>query len=571
MPTIDVAIDAWLEPALDCVEGVDLVEPMVVAPDPGPGDPDAEPIVWAEPAFGPRVQAMLCRTVTHEIVGELRTAVVDDWEEDVDEPPGASVTASSWDPLWSQVAAHTASHRGRPIYDWDPKGHELLIGLDGNPEWTGVFRQPLDIGGDRVALPARGPEILLAERTLGLVEQTDWLAGWGDFERYPVGTVPPGLVLVPKPGHTMTATIVLDAVRGRHCLQLTGAGWARTPKVALPGQDSVGRTAGVSAFAKTPTGVAAGTPIVATYTQRADALVPSNRDYTLFNVGSTPDPDGRWSKDPIGSKARMSTDAINHWTWGELRSFDDHPTRYDLVRLTEGVLTGFLTSKTYDHYVALLIEAMQYGEGGAPWGMTSRIESHATGSIEMSWGHTAHHTGSEAMAMVTDVDGGAAWTVNPAWVARIMAERGQRRTDVLLGPDQVLECRWAQDPGAEVDDYIADTGRGSGSTLVTSTWSAPFEADRHRITSIVRPPVDRSLNAIDAWTRRHGPVAHRRQVTCELDVRWRYGRGIACGDTVPVALVDGLLGHWITPMRVVKRRMRPREGIVTLTMGNADA
>lgn len=570
MPTIAPAVEASIVPAFTIAEADDIAETFPVAADAAPGDQAAPttPTTIAV-ASAPRVQAVLQRTVTHEPIGELRSAVIDWWEEDVSEPGSASVEASSWDPLWGQAAAHTTTCRGRDVYDWDPKGLELCIGVDGVADWVGVFRQPLDVGGGRVQLPARTPEILLSERTLGLVEATDHLAGWGDFERYPVGSTPPGLTFHPKPGHTMTAVVVADAVRGRHCLEVTGDGWVRTPKVALPGAELTGRTAGVSAFVKAPTGITSGTPVVGTWCQRGDSLVPSNGDYSLQHYGGAPDPDGRWSDDPVSSKARMTMDAITHWTWGELRGFDGHPVRYDLVRLTQQELTGFVARTTYDRYVRLLVDALQHGPGGSSWGMTTRIESAATGSAAMSWGHTAHHTGTEAMAMVTDVDGGAEWWVSPAWVARIAARRGQVRDDVVFGPDQVLEMRFAVDP-VEVDDFVADTGRGSSSTQVMSTYSTPVVAGRHRITKIVRPP-DGPLNAVDAWTARYGPVNARRQVTCEIDVRWSYGRHVACGDVVPVVVVDGLLAHWLTPMRVVKRRMRPRDGLVTFTMGNTDA
>lgn len=569
MPTIAPAVEAPIVPALVFGEADDLYEVVPVTPEPVAGA-QAVPGTPATitPASAPRVQVLLHRTVTHEPIGELRTADVDWWEEDVEEPGSASIDASSWDPMWELAAAHTSWYRGRPVYDWDPKGLEVSIGVDGLADWAGVFRQPLDVGGDRVRLPARGPEILLHERTLGRVEPEDHFDDWGDFERYPVGSTPPGLVLVPDPGHTMTATIVADAVRGRHCLEVTGKGWVRTPRVSLPGAALTGRTAAVSTFTKQPEGLTAGTPVVLTYVQRSDSLVPSNRDYTLLNAGTAPDPDGRWSDDPVVSKGRMTMADIDHLVWGELRGFDGRSVRYDLVRCTQQVLTGFVSAKTFDHYVALLLTELQHGDGGSQWGITSRIESHATGSAAMSWGHTAHHTGAEAMAMVTDVAGGAEWCVNPAWVARIMGVRGGERTDVLLGPDQVVEARFAVDPGAEVDDYVADTGRGSGAYLVASTWSAPVVAGRHRVTRIVRPP-DGDFNAVDRWTAHHGPIANRRQRTAEVDVRWDYGRGIACGDVVPVALVDGKLGWW-GRARIVKRRMRPREGLVTFTIGEAD-
>ena len=569
MPYLVPAIITLAEPALLRIDALDLIEPIEVPPDPGPGDPATPPTDYVPSRRGLRVQVMLCRVVTHEIVGELRTADADEWPDDLDQQTSLNIPASSFDPMWEAVSHGHVTYRGRRRYQWDAKQYEIMICLEGVPEWVGVFRQPIDIGGGQVILAARSPEALFDDHPLGLPEAADLLGGVGDFEQYPVGPgLPPGWTFDHAPGVTMTAEIVYDGVRGRKCLKVHGQGWVFTPKVPLPGQNGVGRTVGVSAFGKWPDTIEVGVPVIGTKVQRADSLVPSNVDATIRKAGARPDSGSRWSDQPVSSGATMTESSIIHYTWGALRSVAFGDTFYDLVRMQQGILSGFLDVQPYSRYIRELTRDMQDpDQGGVPLGITSRIEEDTTAGVQLTWAHNGHPRAVDCLAMVdTNVDGGAAHKISPAWVQRIRPRFGQdRRDEILLGPDEILDMRWAPDPGAQIEDFIGDTGRGSGTTAVMSVVSQPQVPNRHRISLLERTPAG-TLNATDAYTRRHAAVAAREHVTAEVDVRWRLGRQIATGDTVSALLIDG--GQmYAGPMKVLRRRMRPKLWLVTMSLG----
>lgn len=578
MPVAEVAVDTIAEIAVMVLTAPDALEPMYLPPPPGPGDPDAEipdddPVtVWAEPRRGLRARAVLQRTVTHEPIGELTTALVPEWDEDVDEIPTISAEASSWDPLWEAAADRTEIYRGRKVHEWDPKGYELLVGVDAEPMAVGVFRQPLDIGGDRVAIDARGPEALWAERTLGRVEQLDLYEGWGNFETVPVGTEPPGIRKDPLPGQTMTALVQWDAVRGRKCLEVTGGGWIDCPRVPIMGHTGAASTAEGSGFAKFGAGLRDGDPVIQTLTQRADALAPSNLEATVSKQGVRDGDDNGWTIDPYTSGCTFTEDDILHYTWVRVAGHPGSASRYDLVRLQQGVQSGSLIERPYTWYAdRFLGDVQNEALGGAPWGMARRVVSESTATAQIQVSHNQNPRFDDVMAQITSVEGGCAVWVDASFTANIAARRGQPRTDVAFTAGlNVVACRWAQDPGSEIDDFVVDTGRGSATSLVTSTVAAPRVAGRHRITRIVRAPSTWTLNRTDAYAARQAAPAAMRNVTCELDIPWAYGRRVACGDSLPVALVDGNLGMWSVPLRVLNKRYRPLEGLITFTMGGSD-
>ena len=73
--------------------------------------PDVRPL----PADGIRVTVSLFRAVTLEHVGDIATAVVEDWSDDVDvlEATDAGITASSYDPIWEAAARRRRPPRAR--------------------------------------------------------------------------------------------------------------------------------------------------------------------------------------------------------------------------------------------------------------------------------------------------------------------------------------------------------------------------------------------------------------------------------------------------------------------------
>lgn len=563
------AVDPTLPPPGDVwVAGGVLAEP-----EPSPPTPDLDAEWTGTPAAAaPLVQVVISRAITREAIGWLTTAEVDDWDVDVELLVGTSaqVVASSWDPLFDAMATRSwVGADGRMKHEWDPKGYIATIHVDGFGEETFVFRRPIDIGGDRVVIAAEGPQVIFSERILGRAEQVDLLDGRGSFEgydsveemvadgwRFPAGVTP---------------TLVADGVSGSKCLDVIGDGWVGAPKVTLVGQDGVGRTAEGSAFGKWPDDVAVGDYVVETYTQRTDSLAPSNEDLTLAKAGQRPDSGSGWSEAPVTSGAVMSPQAVAHRTWPQVRSFAGLHSRYDLVALRQGILTGFLTEKDLAYYVERVLRDLNSRSlGGSSTGLTTRIMALTGTEAQMVWAHNQRQAVRDVLSMVLDAEGGPECRITPGWVLEVWDRLGSDRTDVVLSVLDVAEPAWAVDPGAQVEDFAATSGRGSGTSEVVCVVSQPYDPDRHRITRIVSAPVDRSLNQVGSWTARHARVAARLQATASFDVEWTAGRRYSRGDVVWVTQHDGDQGL-DERMRVVNLRYRPTAGLVTVTVGAVDA
>lgn len=563
-PTLPAPGDVWVAAGL-------LAEPEIVATPPEPGDPD----VAFDPTpatLAPLVQVVISRAVSREPVGWLSTAEVEDWDTDVELLVGtsASITASSWDPLLSAMASRSwVGADGRMKHEWDPKGYIATIHVDGMGEETFVFRRPIDIGGDRVLLSAEGPQAIFAERILGRAEQVDLLDDRGSFEGYA------SVAEMESDGWRfddgVTASLVADGVRGSKCLQVTGDGWVAAPKVTLIGQDGVGRTAEGAAFGKWPEDVAVGDYVVETYTQRTDSLAPSNEDLTLAKAGTRPDSSTGWSDGPVTSGAVMSAQAVAHRTWPQVRSFAGLTCRYDLVTLRQGILTGFLVEKDLAYYVERILRDLNSRSlGGSSTGLTTRIMALTGTEAQMVWAHNQRQSVRDVLTMILDADGGPECRITPGWVLEVWDRLGQDRTDVALTVLDVAEPTWAVDPGAQVEDFVADTGRGSGTSTITATVSQPYDPDQHRITRIVQAPVDRSFDQVESWARRHARAAARIQATATVDVVWAAGRRLAVGDVIWVTLHDGDQGL-DRQMRVINLRHKPNDGLVSVTLGAVDA
>jgi hypothetical protein len=568
VPTLAPAVDPTLTAPMSLeVDTFALTAPVPLPPPPDSGDPD-EPWVPVTTRPARRVQVLLHHVVTHEVIGELTTAVVEDYSEDVDllAPGSATITASAHDPLWSQVALVTVTGPdGRPVYRWRPEYHEVSIGIDGVTRWVGVFRQPMDYDGDTLLLACREPSILFFDDTLGRVEQLDLYNGWGNFEKVPLGRTPPGLTVPPG----VTATVVADAVRGTKSLQVTGNGWVSCPKVGLPGNVGNGPSAEGSAFGRFPRTMETGERTVITWARLGGSLV--NPAVSLTKGGLRPDSGTRWTDDPVTSGALLSDDTVAvHQVWVDLLAHPDG-VRYDLVRLQQGILTGFLNPQDGTRYpVRVLRDIQSTSLGGFPYGLSSRVDQ-LVGSDEfaMVWNHNGTHTVSDVLSACMDRVGGAEATIDPSWTLVVTKRLGRYRPELVLSNETVISPAWSDDPGAGAEDFVAMTGRGSGTSLVTSTVSQPRIANRHRRTKIVRGP-NRTLNQIDAWAKVKAGVAARQQITAEVDVTWAYGEAIAKGDTLPTAMSVGSHGLWGQPVRVLTKTWLPFEGICRLTVGADD-
>ena len=109
MTLLEVPVDPTLGgPDLLSIGGPSVLAPIPVAPDPD----ETTPIVYATPRRGIRTSLLLCRTGTHEPVGEIRTAEVVSWDDDVDQPgqldASASTTATGSGPRLARSCSETA-------------------------------------------------------------------------------------------------------------------------------------------------------------------------------------------------------------------------------------------------------------------------------------------------------------------------------------------------------------------------------------------------------------------------------------------------------------------------------
>ncbi|RTL08429.1 MAG: hypothetical protein EKK62_07675 [Acidimicrobiia bacterium] len=563
----------------------DYLEPLVEVP-PGPGDPDTEhsplaPEAW--PTRGPEVSVVVGRAISREVIGPLLTAEVEHWDDDVELLAGTSagITASSFDPLLAAMAESThLKADGTLGYSWDPRGYIAWVYRDGAPVWTGAFFQPIEVGGGRVSLPAVGPQEQFAQRHLGRAEQLDLLGNKGSFEGYS------SIAQMEADGwqfpEDVSAAIVTDGVRGTKALRLTGGAqgtgsWVRSPKVTVTGAEGYSRVVDGQVFGKWADIIPQGTVVARARVQRVGASTPNDTRWADENAGTRPDDEAGWTDDPVTFAARMEPDAVAHHAWIELRSFAGQASYYDLAQLRLSVQTGYprgTTRDLADYVVRVLRDLAAKGPdgilGGHPHGLVARIVSRTGVLVSKRWAHAARTPVRDVLASILDADGGPECRITPGWNLLIHDRLGSDRDDIALTNRDVVAPGWQEDPGAQIDDYLVDTGRGSGVNWLAAAYSVPERDDRFRQQAIVQGPTDRSLDEIASWARAHGRVAARRQVTCEVDVSWTLADQIVTGDSLWVALSDGDLVI-DRRMRVLRKRYAPASMLCRLSLGEAGA
>lgn len=571
MPTLlGPAIDPTLAgPALTFVEAFTLTEP--IPPAPVPTDPDVE---WEGPngTAIPLVQVVLGQAITRDVIGELVTAKVSGWCDDVELLAGStgSITASTFDPLWA-ACADTVSMGvdGLPKYTFDPAGFVVWIYVDMACVWTGRFSQPVEIGGGVVGLPAQGPQSVFDQRILGRAEQPDLLGDRGSFEGYAneAAMVADGWRFPAG----MEYELVADGVRGVQCLRVRGDGWFASPKVTVDGGD-ISKAVQGATFGKWSDVFPSGSPVVRTRVQRSDLLGPSNEDIGFANMGGRPDSGEQWSESPVESATRTTPDPITHRVWVEGRGIEGHWSFYDLMTVRESVQTGFPPGAERDlaYYIERIHQALvSLSLGGSPTGLITSIVSLTGVETSQRWEHAQRASAREVFAAVIEAEGGPECRVTPGWTLEIHARLGADRQDIALSVHDVLDPAWRIDPGARVHDFVVDTGRGSGASWISATVSTPYRPDEWRNVAIVNGPVDRTFNEIESWARAHARAAARLQVTTEVDVPWHVAQQIDPGDQLWVMLHDGDAGvvHW---MRVLRIGWNPDRLTATVSLGAGD-
>ena len=571
MTLLEVPVDPTLGgPDLLSIGGPSVLAPIPVAPDPD----ETTPIVYATPRRGIRTSLLLCRTGTHEPVGEIRTAEVVSWDDDVDQPGQLDASASTWDPVWSLADDATTRYRGRSVHEVDLKAYEMVLGVDDGQGFRAeagpfVFRNgPMDIADGRINLSGPDLRAVFDDRPLGEIATHDLLEGAGDFGRTVLGGVPYGWI--PDSGIT-DIEVVAGGVHGTKCLRVKGRGWVKSPEVSVPGHPEVGSSIEGSVFGKFPESIAPGTPVVQTRVKILGATAASNLDVTARKAGARPDNGRMWSMDPISSGTTTPLTTSTCRAWMELYSGSATEwTYFDFATMGRGVLTGYLEAVDLARYPVRIIRDAQYGPGGTTWGIVTRIMELCGSVDQMTWQHNEQPWVGSALDSILSRDDGPEIQLLPTGELRIWGQgRGRVRDDMLLGPNVIVSPAWAQDPGAEFDDFIMGTERGTGTSMVASKVSQPATPYRHRIASFERAPNGRPLNQVDHLAARRAAIDARRQITATVRVPWYYGRKLATGDTVPMVQADGLMGTWSRPVRVLNRKMFPKLWAVDLTVGVA--
>jgi hypothetical protein len=553
------------------------------SPVPTPPDPDDDPTFSPDTEWNPaprtstpQVRAELAWAFSREPIGFLDSALVEEWDEDVEILAGstAGITVASNDPLWAQlggIGALTAD--GLVGYDYDPK--RLIVNVwreDRGCVWSGLLSKPIDIGGGRVVLPAVGPQDQFNRRTLGRPQQQDLYSGRGSFERYGSKAQMEADGWIFPPG--VEAQIVYgDAVRGNRSLRIRAAAgpltqtWVRGPAVLVEGAQGYGRVLDGQVFGKWNEIVPEGGVVARVALSRLGSGQLAEVLYRDENSGIRPDERNGWTEAPVTFAGRMEPVAATHGARLEIAAFPGVWSYYDLLEPRLSVQSGFPYGTTRDlSEIAdrYLRDFVARSLGGHPTGMRRRIVSMTGRRASSRWSHAQRTAMRDVLASVLEQPEGPELRVTPNWDLEIHARLGRRRPDVCLSAHNV-KVEWSEDPGAQYEDTIADTGRGGGVNWLAAVYSARRDDSRFRSMQLVQAPVGRSLNESDAWVRAHGRVAAAEQVSAELSCSWDTADSLAVGDEPFLALGDGLLAKecWV---RVLRKRYR-RGGMASLFVG----
>ena len=557
--TTEYGLDTTL---LDPAEEFDFggtVRPIYdVAPEPEPDDPEVPYEPPPIPVAGRRLQAILCQPITHEPIGELRSFRVSRWG-DVHGAPGEIVgTASVHDPVWTLAGVQRRTIRGRSVALPDLKGLEVSLCEDGAIVASGVFQQPTSVDGSgRMELRGMSPEAVWDERTLGEVEQRDFLAGRGMFPTSSLAgwTFESGLE---------TEWNTTSPWEGTRSLRVRStddeAHWLYTPAVSMPGQDGAGRIAYFSAMIKCDS------PYVftGTFVYRSGAQIRAN--FTIQELGQVAEDNPGW-QGPIPSRGMLDPVGVAHQVRGGVWVPSDGTwVDIDFARIQWETSTGSAQQTDLTRYPGLIAYVFQYAEGGSPEGIEWDVREQSGVTDNLRWKHQDDHPVGEAIRSVSErLDGPDVW-ITPDWVQIATKRRGMDRRDLALTGHTVRRARMTFDPGGEIDELRALTDLGSGPVRVVHGIDQPRRVGRRRIRQIVQPPMGMTYDAGRAWTRGQAEWAARTPIEAEVVVDYDEGRRFAVGDGVLAAIADGDLA-WSGSVRVRSRSFDPVANECTLAVG----
>jgi hypothetical protein len=336
------------------------------------------------------------------------------------------------------------------------------------------------------------------------------------------------------------------------------------------GADGYGRAVKASAFGRWNQKARLGAGVVRTWTQRTDSLRPSNEQVSKDATGTRPATGEAWTEGPVDSGARMSDQHVAHRSWGEVRGFGGLWSYYDLLRIVESIQTGYPHGvyKDLAEYVVRIVGHLNSRAlGGSPTGLTTRIMAMTGTTASMRWEHAKRTRARDILSIVLDADGGPECRITMGWVLEVWDRLGSDREDIALSVHDILEPGWAQDPGARIQDFAVDTGRGSGAIALVAVFSQPEVDNMWRRYAEVTAPSERTLNEIESWGRAHARTSARIQATGEVDVPWDVARQLEVGDVQWVTQHDGSLAPPSVRMRDLRIRWKPKKRIATITIG----
>jgi len=466
---------------------------------------------------------------------------------------------------WGEVVTGRATLLDRSI-------HPVIDGRVG-PGY--VLRGEARISQGRVVLSGQAPSRLWADRIVGTAERVDLLGGRGMFR----GHGSPASLGIQVVGDVEVRWATPGA-RADRALEIRGD--SLTGHVAITTGHSAGDgltgdriTVRSGAFLRIPDDAVEDTTVMLTEVyEGGERVSPGPGAPNLYAVQiAEDDATGAWTREPLTSAAllplapytaqvvtRIYPASTESWTGiSDLTVF-----RRDTF--STGVERDLVTHQ------ALLIREGQTGRRKSSWSMPFLIGDHVGVSELGVWRHEDETPLTEALAAVSSRDDGPdlPW-VDAQWRARCSARRGRVRTDIVIGPDDILgDDGWVHDPGSQVSELRAVTDRGNAYWRVASTARDTSRTDGHVIERQVRAPNDLDLRQLDSYTAARLAERAQPQETATIAVRGHLGRRLEVGDTVRVVQLDGF---WRLDrmVRIVDWSIDDEADVVWLDVGTDEA